>query len=86
MDFANPKKLRILTICVLFRVLKRLEDRYRLSLSSFCSKHLTSNRCISGLPCPIAMQFLSSESTFQALHSIMTFEALKTTVKVEKQS
>ena len=25
MDFGNPKKLRILTICVLFRVLKRLE-------------------------------------------------------------
>ena len=40
--------------------------KYRLSFSSFCSKHLTSNRCISGLPCPIAMRFLSSESTFQA--------------------
>ena len=26
MDFGNPKKLRILTICVLFRVLKRLEE------------------------------------------------------------
>ena len=26
MDFANPKKLRILTICILFRVLKRLEE------------------------------------------------------------
>ena len=25
MDFGNPKKLRILTICILFRVLKRLE-------------------------------------------------------------
>ena len=25
MDFGNPKKIRILTICVLFRVLKRLE-------------------------------------------------------------
>ena len=25
MDFGNPKKLRFLTICVLFRVLKRLE-------------------------------------------------------------
>ena len=27
MDFVNPKKLRILTICFLFRVLKRLEDK-----------------------------------------------------------
>ena len=26
MDFVNPKKLRILTICILFRVLKRLEE------------------------------------------------------------
>ena len=26
MDFGNPKKLKILTICVLFRVLKRLEE------------------------------------------------------------
>ena len=26
MDFAIPKKLRILTICILFRVLKRLEE------------------------------------------------------------
>ena len=26
MDFANPKKLRILTICILFRVLKRFEE------------------------------------------------------------
>ena len=26
MDFGNPKKLRILTICVLFQVLKRLEE------------------------------------------------------------
>ena len=25
MDFGNPKKLRFLTICILFRVLKRLE-------------------------------------------------------------
>ena len=25
MDFANPKKLRFLAICILFRVLKRLE-------------------------------------------------------------
>ena len=25
MDFGNPKKLRILTICILIRVLKRLE-------------------------------------------------------------
>ena len=32
------------------------------------------------------MQFLSSESTFQALHLIMKFEALKTLLKVEKQS
>ena len=55
-------------------------------MSSFCSKQLTSNRCISGLPCPIAMQFLSSETTFQALHLIMTFEALRTALKVEKQS
>ena len=38
MDFGNPKKLRILTICILIRVLKRLEEeggggvtnRYRL--------------------------------------------------------
>ena len=39
MDFGNPKKLRFLTICILFQVLKRLEeegggggvaDRYRL--------------------------------------------------------
>ena len=37
MDFGNPKKLRILTICILFRVLERLEEegegvtnRYRL--------------------------------------------------------
>ena len=26
MDFVNPKKLRFLTICILFRVLKRLEE------------------------------------------------------------
>ena len=26
MDFGNPKKLKNLTICVLFRVLKRLEE------------------------------------------------------------
>ena len=26
MDFGNPKKLRIVTICVLFQVLKRLEE------------------------------------------------------------
>ena len=26
MDFGNPKKLRVLTICILFRVLKRLEE------------------------------------------------------------
>ena len=26
MDFGNPKKLRILTICILFRVLKRLDE------------------------------------------------------------
>ena len=26
MDFRNPKKLRFLTICFLFRVLKRLEE------------------------------------------------------------
>ena len=26
MDFGNPKNLRILTICVLFRVMKRLEE------------------------------------------------------------
>ena len=26
MDFGNPKMLRILTICILFRVLKRLEE------------------------------------------------------------
>ena len=26
MDFANPKKLRLLKICILFRVLKRLEE------------------------------------------------------------
>ena len=25
-DFGNPKKLRFLTICILFRVLKRLEE------------------------------------------------------------
>ena len=37
MDFGNPKKLRFLTICVLFRVERRLEEeegggayRYRL--------------------------------------------------------
>ena len=44
LDFGNPKKLRILTICVLFRVLKRLEEeeggglayRYRLCESSYC--------------------------------------------------
>ena len=37
MDFGNPKKLRFLTICILFWVLKRLEEeggavakRYRL--------------------------------------------------------
>ena len=39
-----------------------------------------------GLPCPIAMPFLSSESTLQTLQLIMTFKALKTTLKVEKQS
>ena len=26
LDFGNPKKLRFLTICILFRVLKRLEE------------------------------------------------------------
>ena len=26
MDFGNPKKLRILTICILLRVLKRLDE------------------------------------------------------------
>ena len=26
MDFGNPKKLRLLTICILVRVLKRLEE------------------------------------------------------------
>ena len=26
MDFGNPKKMRFLTICILFRVLKRLEE------------------------------------------------------------
>ena len=26
MDFGNPKKLRVLTICILFRVLKGLEE------------------------------------------------------------
>ena len=26
MDFGNPKKLRFLTICILFRVLKRVEE------------------------------------------------------------
>ena len=26
MNFGNPKKLRFLTICILFRVLKRLEE------------------------------------------------------------
>ena len=26
MDFGNPKKMRILTICLFFRVLKRLEE------------------------------------------------------------
>ena len=26
MDIGNPKKLRFLTICILFRVLKRLEE------------------------------------------------------------
>ena len=37
MDFGNPKKLRLLTICILFRILNRLEEekggvanRYRL--------------------------------------------------------
>ena len=29
MDFGNPKKLRLLTICILFRVLKRLEEEER---------------------------------------------------------
>ena len=29
MDFGNPKKLRFLTICILFRVLKRLEKEER---------------------------------------------------------
>ena len=55
-------------------------------LASFSSKHLTSNWCISGLPCPIAMQFLSSESTFQTLHLFMTFEAVKKTLKAKKKS
>ena len=27
MDFGNPKKLKSLTICILFRVLKRLEEK-----------------------------------------------------------
>ena len=26
MDFGNPKKMRLLTICILFWVLKRLEE------------------------------------------------------------
>ena len=26
MDFGNPKELRFLTICILFRFLKRLEE------------------------------------------------------------
>ena len=26
LDFGNPKKLKFLTICILFRVLKRLEE------------------------------------------------------------
>ena len=26
MDFGNPKRLRFLTICILIRVLKRLEE------------------------------------------------------------
>ena len=29
MDFGYPKKLRFLTICILFRVLKRLEEEGR---------------------------------------------------------
>ena len=59
--------------------------RYRQSSSTFCSKHLTSNRCISGLFSPIAMQFLSSESTFKALRLIVKFEAMETMLKVEKE-
>ena len=34
----------------------------------------------------IAMRFLSSESTFQALLVILEFEAIRTTLKIEKQS
>ena len=41
---------------------------------------------MSGLLFPIAMRFLSSESTFQALHLILKFEALKTLLKEKKQS
>ena len=52
----------------------------------FCSKHLTSNRCISGLPCPIAMRFFYSKSTFQALQLVIKIDAHRTTLKVEKQS
>ena len=43
---------------------------YIIHIHTHTYTHLTSNRCISGLPCPIAMRFLSSESTFQALHLI----------------
>ena len=32
MDFGNPKKLRIFTICILFRVLKRLEEEVGVGL------------------------------------------------------
>ena len=32
------------------------------------------------------MQFLSSESTFQTLQLILTFEAVKTTLKVENKA
>ena len=46
----------------------------------FVSKQLISNRCISGLPCPIAMRFLSSTIYRQKI------EAVTTTLKMEKQS
>ena len=60
--------------------------RYFFNPYYFRTSVKTTFKGISGLPCPIAMRFLSSESTFQALHLIMKFAALKTMLKVEKQS
>ena len=41
MDFGNPKKLQLLTICILFRVLKRLEEERGGGLWQFVTDFVT---------------------------------------------